>query len=165
MKYIAILFSLMLPAAAAWGQISVADYPKQFSCDVDATEHIEPPAAFSSCGEVRMSADDQVFSGGCLGTLVRTYTFRDGCGNEARAEQYIRLTDRVEPVLIGVPADIEDPVAVIPEAAMVSARDNSGGLVEVLMEEARSGNLLIRTWSSEDACGNRAVASQRIVLK
>jgi hypothetical protein len=52
---------------------------------------IEIPKAVSTCSEITSTFSDQIFSGGCLGTLVRTYSFKDTCGNAATAEQYISL--------------------------------------------------------------------------
>lgn len=160
-----ILVLIAFSPFTAFSQITVADYPKKISCDVDATFELPAPAATSPCGEVTSTFDDQLFSGGCLGTLVRNYVYSDGCGASATADQYILITDNAEPVLIGVPDSISEEVALLPEAPMVSARDNSGQVVDVSFSETLEGKKLIRTWSSTDACGNTATARQMITLR
>jgi len=156
---------LWMMAQSAGAQIELASYPKQFSCDIDGIEHIEAPEARSSCGAVQMEFADQRFSGGCLGTLVRTYTYSDSCGNTATAEMYILLTDNDPPTLFGVPGDMEMHSGRRPPMALVSARDNSGELIEVISDEKTEGEWIIRTWSATDPCGNRTNATQRIRVK
>lgn len=159
-------FCLFICSTVAYSQITIANYPKQFSCEVDAISEIQVPEASSSCGEVKMTFDDQIFSGGCLGTLVRTYKYTDTCKNEAKAEQYILLTDKMEPILYGVPKNItigknETP----PAPAQLSSRDNSGQNFEVTMTETKLNNQIRREWSCTDACGNTAKAMQIITIQ
>lgn len=159
-----VLTSLVIPLSA---QITVSDYAKKINCAADAIDMLEAPKASSSCGPVTTAIDDQIFSGGCLGTLVRNYTFTDQCGNKAAADQYILLTDNDAPVLIGIPADITiNPVTQpVPPAAKVSASDNSAQVIEVTLTETRNDMVITRIWTAEDPCGNKAEASQRIWLK
>jgi hypothetical protein len=159
-------FCVFLCSTMANSQITIANYPKQFSCEVDAISEIQVPEASSACGEVKMTFDDQVFSGGCLGTLVRTYKYTDACKNEEKAEQYISLTDKMEPILYGVPKNItigknDTP----PPAAQLSSRDNSGQNFEVTMTETILKNQIRREWSCTDACGNTAKAMQIITIE
>lgn len=150
----------------AYSQITIANYIKQFSCEVDAISEIQVPEATSSCGEVKMTFDDQIFSGGCLGTLVRTYTYTDACKNEAKAEQYILLTDKMEPILYGVPKNITiGKNEILPPPAQLSSRDNSGQNFEVTMTETKFNNQIRREWSCTDACGNTAKAMQIITIE
>jgi hypothetical protein len=167
MKNIVLLFvltSLVIPMSA---QITVSDYAKKINCEVDAVDMLEAPQVSSTCGPITTTIDDQIFSGGCLGTLVRNYTFTDPCGNKATADRYILLTDNDAPVLIGVPADITiNPVTQpVPPAAKVSASDNSAQLVEVTLTETRDEAAITRIWTAEDPCGNKVEARQRIWLK
>jgi len=158
------LSSSVLPMSA---QINIADYTKKISCEVDAIDMLEAPEAVSTCGAVTITIDDQLFSGGCLGTLVRNYSYTDRCGNKATADRYILLADNDAPVLIGIPSDITiNPVTQpVPPAVRVSASDNSGQLIEVTMTEARDEVAITRIWIAEDPCGNKAEARQRIWLK
>lgn len=157
---------LFLCSTMVYSQIIIANYPKQFSCEVDAISEIQVPEATSTCGEVKMTFNDQIFSGGCLGTLVRTYKYTDACKNEAKAEQYISLTDKMEPILYGVPKNITiRQTDTPPPAAQLSSRDNSGQNFEVTMTETTFKNQIRREWSCTDACGNTAKAIQIITIE
>jgi hypothetical protein len=163
---------VLLPVLTAFclhinAQITVADYAKKINCAVDAVDMLEAPRTSSTCGPITTTIDDQIFSGGCLGTLVRNYTFTDQCGNKATADRYILLTDNDAPQLIGVPADLTiNPVTQpVPPAAKVSASDNSGQRIDVMLTETRESDVITRTWTAEDPCGNKAEARQRIWLK
>ena len=60
-------------------------------------------SATDNCGDVELSFSDLQFSGGCAGTLFRTYTASDGCGNSAQADQIIHLFDDEAPQIINFP--------------------------------------------------------------
>lgn len=147
-------------------QVSVQEYPRSFSCDIDGINDLPPPVAVSPCGAVSVSFDDQIFSGGCLGTLVRSYTFKDECGNTESAEQYILLKDNLEPTIYGAPKDVKiKSKNEIPPAPTLASRDNSGENYEVILKEEMKDNSLTRTWTCTDACGNTATAIQVITFK
>jgi hypothetical protein len=166
MKYFTILVLCFLLSLISFGQITIKDYPKQFQCEVDATDQLEFPAASSTCGVVTTKFNEEVFSGGCLGTVVRTISYTDACGNKGEAQQYITLTDNLEPTLYGVPKNIEiNSGQAIPNPVMVSSRDNSGQNFEVLFNETREGNVITRKWTCTDACGNIAEGVQTITIK
>ncbi|MCC6600098.1 MAG: hypothetical protein IT223_05440 [Crocinitomicaceae bacterium] len=155
---------LFLAAIPCFSQITIEDYPRQIECQIDGTQDLEAPGASSSCGEVKSEISENIFSGGCLGTLVRTFHYTDLCGNTAKAEQYVSLKDNAAPVLIGVPGDISVSEKAIPLPSMVSARDNSGTDTKVDFSEKREAGFIIRTWSSTDPCHNTATGVQKIKL-
>jgi hypothetical protein len=166
MKKATLLIFTLSTSFASIGQITIKDYPKQFSCEVDATDQLEFPIASSSCGVVTTRFNEEIFSGGCLGTVVRTIYYTDACGNKAEAQQYITLTDNLEPTLYGVPKSIEIPAnQAIPAAVMVSSRDNSGQNFDVIFNETKEGNVITRTWTCTDSCGNIAKGVQTINIK
>jgi hypothetical protein len=100
-----------------------------------------------------------------LGTLVRTFHFVDQAGEKASAVQIVHLTDILPPDLIGIPNDITVKADQIPQVFPVDARDNSGAFCEVLFQEVREGNILLRTWSTVDGCGNNNQRTQKITLR
>lgn len=156
---------LALLSLAAYTQITIGEYPMKLRAEIDELGAISAPLATSNCGEVVVTIDDQLFSGGCLGTLSRTYTFTDGCGNVDRAQQFITLEDYTPPVFENLPENHTVAGNAIPEPAAVAASDNSDEPVQISMTETREGNLITRIWTAIDQCGNTSVATQTITVK
>ena len=102
-----------------------------------------------------------IFSGGCLGTVERTYQATDDCGNSILATQLLQLFDDEPPVLEGVPADIEincdDEVPAI-DPDVVTALDNCDADVEINYSVVQSGDFcpytITHTWQAIDNCNN-----------
>lgn len=165
MKNAKILFAtLLLAPLFGASQITVEEYPRQLKADIDTVDQFDAVKATSTCGEVSFEISEQMFSGGCLGTLVRTYAFTDDCGNEAWAEQYINLQDSQKPVFETQIEDVTMSRSLRKDAEILSAKDNSGKPVEVQFTEVEKGNKVIRTWKAKDVCGNEAVMRQTITF-
>ncbi len=108
--------------------------------------------------------DPQAFCGDQGELYVRRWTAVDSCGNESTVLQEIRIIDDIGPDLIGVPADTCD---VVPPVAVVTAIDACLNVpVMVTFSEQTiagpCGDIIERTWSAEDECGNVSSATQRI---
>lgn len=145
-------------------QITVNDYEMKLRADINVLESVAPVTASSTCGAVTTDVEDLKFSGGCLGTLARTYTFTDACGFVVTAQQFITLEDSTPPVFDNLPANLSASAKSIPDAPEVTATDDSGEKVKVVYNEFRQGATLTRTWVAEDQCGNSAVGQQVISL-
>ena len=146
-------------------QITIDDFERQPQVNIDQLEQFAPITAKSTCGEVQVDIKEQMFSGGCLGNLVRTYVFTDECGNKERAEQYLVLQDDQSPVFLNAPKDIVAYANAIPEQAEIEVIDNSEGKIEVVFSEEIEENQVLRTWTATDQCGNQALASQVISIQ
>lgn len=145
-------------------QITIQKYPLEITCDVDAITQLPPVQAESAIGGLVVRLEEEIFSGGCLGTLVRTYYFEDKAGEKAQATQTIHITDIMPPDLIGVPRDVTVKAHQIPKAFPVDARDNSGTICEVTFNETVEADRIIRVWSTSDTCGNVTTAKQVITI-
>jgi PKD repeat protein len=114
-------------------------------------------------------------SGDCaVDGFINVYQMRwdavDSCGNAESLVYYMALVDTVAPVLVGVPADITVDADDIPAAPYIYATDECLCACAMLVEESAldegcmDGQVIIRTWSSVDDCGNQAIAVQRITI-
>ncbi|MBI1266662.1 MAG: T9SS type A sorting domain-containing protein, partial [Cryomorphaceae bacterium] len=114
--------------------------------------------------------DELLFSGGCLGTLQRTYKATDNCGNFITATQLIQRVDVTAPMIFNVPEDIELTCGdEIPAAAAdIFGADNCTSNVEITFEEIQTNEFcpyeIIRTWTAIDDCGNATEGVQVITV-
>jgi hypothetical protein len=146
-------------------QITVDPYSIKIACDVDGLSELPLLTATSASGPVTTELKEDVFSGGCLGTLVRTFNFTDAAGNLASAQQFVNITDNQPPMLFGEARDISTTSEMIPEPAQFASRDNSGKEYPVLFTEKREGKIIRRIWTCTDDCGNTTEKLQVITLE
>jgi hypothetical protein len=112
--------------------------------------------------------EELLFSGGCLGTVFRTYQATDACGNVTIAEQLVQRFDNSAPELFNVPENITVACGdEIPAPADdVFATDNCTVDVNVTFTEVQTNEFcpydIIRTWTAVDSCGNETVGIQTI---
>lgn len=160
----AAVLAALFCASRTVAQITVQKYPLEITCDVEALMELPPVQAESAFGGLVVRLEEEIFSGGCLGTLVRTFHFEDKTGAKAQATQTVHITDIMPPDLIGVPKDITAKAHQIPVAYPVDARDNSGSICEVQFEEKIEPHRIIRTWTTSDPCGNITTSRQIITI-
>jgi hypothetical protein len=102
-----------------------------------------------------------------------TWTATDACGNSSSAFAFLALVDTIAPVIHGVPADTIvncDQVPLLP--TLVFATDECLCACVILFEETNSssvsgcqnGQVITRTWTATDRCGNETTAQQSITL-
>jgi len=114
----------------------------------------------------------------CPETITRTYSISDACGNTSSCIQIIIIDDVILPQMDCPPLDSDCAIADIPPyadfAAFMadgnSASDNCGldETTFMLVSEDSDGNtcpeLIQRTYSIEDLCGNLITAKQLITI-
>ncbi len=104
MKKLLVVIVILISALAVQAQkkvsesgIGFAKYEMQIVSKKDAVNEIVPPSATTDCeleeGDIVFTYTDVNFSGGKYGTLERTWTATDGCGNTATTVQFIALRD------------------------------------------------------------------------
>ena len=101
---------------------------------------------------------------GC-GTITRTWTVTDNCGNTTTASQTLTVQDNTDPTLVGVPANATVECDAIPAAPTVTATDNCDPTLTVGFNEVNAVvegcGTITRTWTVTDNCGNTTTASPR----
>lgn len=145
-------------------QITVTEYEKQISANMEDLPTVDAIEVSSTCGEVKISVDDKLFSGGCAGNLVRTYTYTDDCGNEESAMQFIKLIDTTAPIF-----EAENEVYVGADAASlpedIAVSDNSTKKLKPEYSDKKKKDHILRTWTVTDDCGNNSTFEQKLLLK
>lgn len=139
------------------------------SCDaipapatVTATDNCDPTVT------VNFTELNNVIEG--CGTITRTWSSSDDCGNSVSLSQVITVYDNIPPVLSGVPADATVACDAIPAPPSVTATDNCDPTITVEFNETINTVVngcgeIIRTWSATDNCGNTVIESQTITVE
>jgi hypothetical protein len=161
-------FALALFAAfslTTQAQIKVQPYQTEITCDIDALAELPTISATSASGKVSISYEENIFSGGCLGTLVRTFKYSDPAGNKSEAQQIVHISDKQPPRLLGEAPNITTTRDMIPPPAQFGVIDNSGESFDVIFQEVKAENNITRTWLCTDSCGNTTHHTQIITLE
>jgi gliding motility-associated-like protein len=114
--------------------------------------------------------DGALVGGSCGGTITRTWTYTDACGNNATATQTITVNDNVAPVLAAAPANVTvECLADVPAMTNLTWTDNCDGTGSVAGTDGAlvggsCGGTITRTWTYTDACGNNATTTQTITV-
>ena len=152
---------------------SVEDYTT--SCDAVETDIREPMASDDCDDDLTFTFTDVIQQGACDNayTITRTWAATDNAGYIGYGVQSITVVDETAPTFT-VPADASlacgsDLNDLSITGDVTDAMDNCGD-VTVAYEDAMGestcfeGDVIIRTWTATDACGNVSTAEQTISL-
>ena len=105
--------------------------PYYVECDaIYDTQWVNPAASDNCDNELTYSYEDNMTSGGCLGTIHRTVVITDNCGNSNSVEFVIYIQDTTAPTFVSIPVDATVECSSLPGAPSTSdvvAADNCGG--------------------------------------
>lgn len=149
---------------------------------VDAGTTLDPSvtgtavAAGNCAGGVNVTYDDAGALTGCdgTGTIQRTWTAVDACGNRATAVQVITVVDRGQ-IQLAIPGDLSlrcgspvDPALTGMAAAYdPDATDTPPAVTYVdtsALDPCSGAGTILRTWTATDECGNSVSAIQTITV-
>ncbi|WP_235299751.1 HYR-like domain-containing protein, partial [Portibacter marinus] len=146
-----------------------------FSCyaDIPAPDVSVVIGEMDDCGgAVTIAFVSDSADPGCSGTVTRTYSLTDVCGNTANITQNITIDDNTAPTADPIPAigpfscyaDIPAPDVTVVTGEM----DDCGGVVNVafVSDSANPGcsGTVTRTYSLTDVCGNSINITQNISI-
>ncbi len=104
----------------------------------------------------------------CGFIVTRTWTATDDCGNTTSASQVITAIDETDPIAISVPQDITIECDEVVPDAMPMFTDNCDNDLEITAASSISilecGELIERSWTATDDCGNSVTVSQTITV-
>jgi hypothetical protein len=127
------------------------------------------PTASGGCGEVPpVSFAEARTDGPCAGTysLQRTWSCTDRCGRSASLTQVVSVEDAVPPVLAD-PPDVVAP-CVAPPPPVLTPTDACNPAPSLAFTETvlpgpcPQEQVVLRTWTAEDGCGNLTIVGQRV---
>ncbi|MBL0024111.1 MAG: gliding motility-associated C-terminal domain-containing protein [Saprospiraceae bacterium] len=117
---------------------------------------------------VTITFADVISGNACNQIISRTWTARDSCGNMSSCVQKITKTDQVAPVIICPTDKVTTCNGDISPAitGMATATDNCQTNVTITFADVNTGNscnqIISRTWTARDSCGNAASCVQKI---
>jgi len=136
---------------------------------VQCADDVPAPAAVTAWDNINGNIQvifSEVTTGGCPYAIIRTWTATDNCGNQASATQNITVHDTIDPILHGVPSNLNLSCDQnVPDCEVWASDNCDQDLIVTLHAETINqdcGYQFVRTWSVTDACGNIASASQTI---
>ncbi|MEL6866085.1 MAG: T9SS type A sorting domain-containing protein [Bacteroidota bacterium] len=133
------------------------------------------PNATTSCpnGLVEVMFEETTTNAICTGSynLLRRWTFTDDCGGEVVYQQFIIVEDIETPIVLNPPMDTTIDLTIgeeIPDIAEIEVFDNCDTDVEIsfveTIDDTGTGQLITRTWTSTDDCGNQQINTQFITV-
>ncbi len=151
----------------------LSNIPSDMTVECDAIPALAMVTATDNCGNntnVNIEMTEESIKGDCEQerTITRTWTATDACGNVTTGTQVITVIDTTAPVFTNVPEALiilsdGDPIPVIYEPLAI---DNCDDNVTITFEETTEGNgcaqMIIRTWTATDNCGNATTFVQTI---
>ncbi len=128
--------------------------------------------ANDDCSAFTITFTDEIIEEGCNGTILRTYTATDGCGNSSNATQTLQLFGLGAPEFTEFPSDITVECGLWDESAQPVIEFTQGcGNAQLSMEEIINpgdcGNEFIiqRVYTLLDECGNTTIQTWTITAQ
>ncbi|NRA13679.1 MAG: gliding motility-associated C-terminal domain-containing protein, partial [Crocinitomicaceae bacterium] len=109
----------------------------------------------------------------CPETITRTYSITDDCGNQITVDQLIIVNDVTaptasDPLPVPVPSSgdvpVPDPLVVIDELDNCTANPVVAWVSDVSDGNVCNGEIITRTYSVTDDCGNQILVTQEITI-
>ena len=151
---------------------TLSGVPADMTASCDAVPAPAQPVASDDCDtDVDISFSETQNPLACGYELVRTWTASDNCGNITELSQTITVEDQENPTLIGVPADLSVECNAVPAPATPTVSDNCDTDVQITFDEVVAqgscvgGQIITRTWTATDDCGNTVSQSQVITVE
>ncbi len=148
------------------------------TCELAATD-IRAPQFSDNCDDnLDISYSDEVEAGDCEGswTITRTWTAIDNLGNTVSVSQTVNVIDTTGPEFTA-PADVtiactDDAMDLTLTGDVIDAADACSNELEVTYSDAFetsanacfANDIIVRSWSATDACGNTTSKDQVITF-
>ncbi len=160
------------------GTLEVQCYGQDPNWDPPTFSQASASATDNCGGTVTITYNHTFINGGdCIhdGYINRyrlTWTATDACGNSSSRVAFVNLVDEIPPVIQGVPANITVNCDEIPDPPQnITTADECLCACVITYHQStplpgcQNGQVIVRTWTATDDCGNQTIATQTIMLK
>lgn len=150
---------------SSFSQITFSSFEREIKANIDDLPSQNAITATSECGPVSIVVKDNIYSGGCAGTLMREYVATDECGNKASTSQFIGLIDTTAPSFESIPKVVYAGLDGSLAPSTLDIHDNSNAKLKPQFTDQKFKEFILRTWTVEDNCGNASSFEQKLLLQ
>ena len=125
-----------------------------------------------NCSSITLTFNDVISGGICpvVSTISRAWTATDECGNSFAGTQIITLIDTIAPTFTAPPDTVincDASIDPMDTGEVLDTLDNCSGISIGFADNAVPGicpavDIVVRTWTATDDCGNSMMLTQRI---
>ena len=138
--------------------------------ECDQTPEFGDASAEDNCQDPTVSSSDvTVFDDDCTQVITRTWTADDGCGNTNTCSVTVTRKDKTAPTITCTGADVTIECDETPDFGSASAEDNcqdpTVSSSDVTVSDDGCTQVLTRTWTADDGCGNTNTCSVTVTRK
>ncbi len=146
----------------------LGDIPEDVSTDCFNVPVASEVTATDNCDvSPTVIMSEEIVTGECPYSILRTWTAEDKCGNTSSRTQTILVTDEEAPVFDFLPENTTVSCSDLDAPFNMTAADNCAE-PEITFSEEILGEgcerILVRTWEARDYCGNTTTHTQEIML-
>ncbi|MFT5129735.1 MAG: hypothetical protein ACI8W8_003364, partial [Rhodothermales bacterium] len=139
--------------------------PKDVTIECGSSEHPDA-TGWATAPTGTISYSDQVLDGQGCGSILRTWSVFDDCGNSATCEQRIFIVDTTPPE-ITCPPDIivscNEPTP--PGHTRFPIASDNCGPPSLSFSDSTDNGIIYRRWTATDCGGNTAECTQQILVR
>ena len=149
--------------------LNAAPAAANVQCSADVPAMVDLGWTDNCDGAGNVTGSDVSDGQSCPETITRTWTYTDACGNVATETQTITVNDTQAPVFSAPPVAVNVQCSAdVPAIVDLGWTDNCDGAGTVAGSEVSDGQscpeVITRTWTYTDACGNIATETQTITV-
>ncbi|MFM7104280.1 MAG: hypothetical protein ACKOW8_02080, partial [Flavobacteriales bacterium] len=126
-------------------------------------------SAADNCNDVTITYADEMVSGSCAGSILRTYTATDACGNASTFLQNIGLTDDEAPSISSETADFTvecgDAYSVAPATFSDNCDEELDITSSVSSETDGCTTVVTYSWTATDHCDNSTTSTTVVTIE
>lgn len=134
----------------------------------DEISDFEPVVTDNCAEDVAVEFSEEITQADCQEIIVQTWTALDACSNVSTVSRQVVITDNEGPELNGGSDNLSIECGELSEAPKLQFLDGCSGLASVIYEDSSEpldcGELIVRSYTVTDNCGNTSTYTQNIEI-